>query len=99
MVAFEILADVKPILVRLKKVPSYVIFEVEHHFTRKTRFVADRYWECTVSRQSNVTVGPGLFSASNQGKITVSIWTIYGLKSRRSHLCNAIIDVIRQKNV
>ena len=80
MIVFKLLQDVKPILVRLKKVPSYVIFEVEHYFTKKTRVVADRYWESTVSRQSNVTVGPGLFSTSNQGKMAVIVWALYDLK-------------------
>ena len=72
----------------------FIIFEVEYDLTR---LVADRYWECTVSRQSNVAVGAGLFSVSNQGKMAIIVWALYGLKSRRSHLCNAIIDVLVYK--
>ena len=68
--------------------------EVEYDLTR---FVADRYWKCTVSKQSNVAVGAGLFNVSNQGKMAVIVWALYGLKSSRSHLCNAIIDVLVYK--
>ena len=50
-----------------------------------------------MSRQSNIAVGAGLFSASNQGKMAVIVWALYGLKSRRSHLCNAIIVVLVYK--
>ena len=47
-----------------------MISEVEYDLTR---LIADRYWECTVSRQSNVTVGAGLFSVSNQGKMAIIV--------------------------
>ena len=52
-------------------------------------------------RKGNVTVGPELFGASNQGKMAVIVRALYGLKSAssswRSHLCNTIIDVLGYK--
>ena len=70
LIAFKVLEDVKPILVMVKEKFAYVISEVKYDLTR---LVADRYWRCTVSRQSNVAEGAGLFSESNQRKMAIIV--------------------------
>ena len=42
-IAFKVLADVNPMLKRLKKIPYYVILDVEHDLKKKARLVVDRH--------------------------------------------------------
>ena len=59
--------------------------------------IGNAYLNAPCAEKVHVTVGPGLFSASNQRKMAIIVWALYGLKSRRSHLCDAIIDVLVYK--
>ena len=77
------------VLSKIKERSPYVISEVKYDLTKS---VAARYWGCTVSRQSNVAVGAGF-----KGGLLSLYGQLYGLKSRRSHWCNAIINVLVYK--
>ena len=73
----------------MKFVQEVYVFERSHQW----KWFLRRYLRCTVSRQSNVAEGAGLFSESNQRKMAIIVWALYSLKSRRSHHGDAIIDI------
>ena len=70
LIAFKVFANVKTYSCKAKESFIFIIFEVEYDLTR---LVADRYLRCTVSRQSNVAEGAGLFSESNQRKMAIIV--------------------------
>ena len=59
------------------------------------------YLNAPCAEKVHVTEGPELLDASIQGKTTVIVRALYGLKSAssswRSHFCNTIVDVLGYK--